>query len=89
MKVFPFSDKDEELLHSVLDDAVFDLDVFLDQYYDEDNHIIENDKIRLQQIELDATRKAALQNLDYRISNAKYPFTRKMKREMGLIPDEL
>jgi hypothetical protein len=71
MKTITISDEDETLLHGVLDDAVYDIDIFLDQYFDADNHIIEDDPTTRKQIELDVVRKNALQNLDYRISNAR------------------
>ena len=89
MKVVTLSNEDETLLHGLLDDAVFDLDIFIDQYYNDEGKIDHLDKVTREQLELDVMRKNALQNLDYRISNAKYPATRKMKRDMGLIPDEL
>jgi len=70
MKRIILSDDEETLLHEVLDDAVFDLDVYIDQYYDTDGKIDLLDKVTQEQIELDVMRKNALQYLDSRISNA-------------------
>jgi len=71
MKTIIISEGDETLLHEVIADAICNLDVFLDQYFDVGNHIIENDPITRKQIELDVVKKNTLQNLDYRISNAR------------------